>query len=1013
MPIFEAIMKKFIPLLLLLTFVSASAKLTQFIVRGYTVKQDYSKADWYRESVDSVFVGLVKNDTIPVDFRMLSGDDSLKMTTSSEFRLLVKGGVGDYTIFLNKSGYEPLRHDFRVVSEGQDVVNLRSMPMEARRENTLSEVEVVGTAIKMVMKGDTIVYDSRAFMLPEGSTLEGLVSQLPGAQLDADGSITVNGKKVSSLLLNGNDFFQGDPDVALKNLPAYTVDKIKVYDKAEKDDNVSLSSQKLSSAPSDENIVMDVTLKKEFSMATILSVEGGYGPGIYNKESPKRTDSRYLGRAFAIGFGKTYRWATYGGYNNIHNSSKASSSNKDWGYNWSDDDGDGTVAVAGLNAFYNPSKKLEIGGSINYQRDDINNESLTSTTRFFDTGNLYQRSSQSTSALQHSISFNSQLNYLGDHVTILFMPRVYWWSKNQNSVALQANFSENPLESRRGEALDSLFSGHAPRRFADILTSATYSASNFAPYSDRLKVGGLFNVTWRPTKGRGLFRMSASGDTDMRKKNGGEIYTQPFTSNPADAPISREQWSTFDSHRDNWGANITYEWDKKIIGEKWIHTFEAEPAVGYDIDRQREDNALLADAAMADVDPASRPLPSVTAPENLRPLLSNDPNNTYRILDLKNEMMGRVRLAYIIELSAPSDSGFNPKISFSANFTHRQYWRHYTISKPYADFAFGKNDCRPTEMAGGNINFSSNNKAHYFYMSLGCGYLTDLPSISALVPSMTNQDPLNVYLGPEGNMSLPAPHTYSASFYANYNGNKTHQHGFMSAYYSRYENKLAQSSVFDPATGITTYRPMTVNGNWDVRVYGGYSIPFGLLDCWNIGLNLDYRHDNSVDYVASIGQPERSVVKTNEIGGDAIISYKFKNGTRVGVGGTTMYARSTSPRAGFQTLSSWHSKAFAAVTFYLPWEIEGETTLNAVFRRGYQDSALNTTDWLWNASVQKSILKGALTFKLQAVDILGQLSTIEYRVNAQGRTETWNNTLPRYVMFSVAYRFNFMPKAMK
>ncbi len=249
---------------------------------------------------------------------MLAGDDDLKMTTGYEMRLLAKGGVGSYSLILNREGYEPLRHDFKVVSEGQDIVYLRSLLMEPRRENTLNEVEVVGTAIKMVMRGDTVVYDSRAFKLAEGSTLDALMRQLPGAQLADDGSITVNGKKVSSLLLNGNDFFKGDPDVALKNLPAYTVDKIKVYDKAEKDDNVTLASQKLTDTPDAENLVMDVQLKKEFAMATIFNLEGGYGPGIYNANKPKRFDSRYIGRAFAIGFGKNYRFSVFGNYNNIN-----------------------------------------------------------------------------------------------------------------------------------------------------------------------------------------------------------------------------------------------------------------------------------------------------------------------------------------------------------------------------------------------------------------------------------------------------------------------------------------------------------------------------------------------------------------------------------------------------------------------------------------------------------------------------------------------------------------------
>ena len=84
----------------------------------------------------------------------------------------------------------------------------------------------------MVMQGDTIVYNADAFNLAEGSMLDAFVSKLPGCKLTNDGRIYVNGKYVESLLVDGHDFFSGYPKVALQNLPAYTVNKIKVYDKA-------------------------------------------------------------------------------------------------------------------------------------------------------------------------------------------------------------------------------------------------------------------------------------------------------------------------------------------------------------------------------------------------------------------------------------------------------------------------------------------------------------------------------------------------------------------------------------------------------------------------------------------------------------------------------------------------------------------------------------------------------------------------------------------------------------
>ena len=63
--------------------------------------------------------------------------------------------------------------------------------------------------------------------------LDALISKLPGARLTKDGQIFVNGKYIQSLLVNGREFFSGNPKLALENLPAYTVNKIKVFNKSE------------------------------------------------------------------------------------------------------------------------------------------------------------------------------------------------------------------------------------------------------------------------------------------------------------------------------------------------------------------------------------------------------------------------------------------------------------------------------------------------------------------------------------------------------------------------------------------------------------------------------------------------------------------------------------------------------------------------------------------------------------------------------------------------------------
>ena len=86
------------------------------------------------------------------------------------------------------------------------------------------------------------------------------------------------------------------------------------------------------------------------------------------------------------------------------------------------------------------------------------------------------------------------------------------------------------------------------------------------------------------------------------------------------------------------------------------------------------------------------------------------------------------------------------------------------------------------------------------------------------------------------------------------------------------------------------------------------------------------------------------------------------------------------------------------------------TDMTMFSRRGYESSVMNTDELIWNAQLTRSFCKGALTAKIQAFDLLQNLSSTRYSVNAQGRTETWNNCIPRYVMCSLAYKFSKKPK---
>ncbi len=121
----------------------------------------------------------------------------------------------------------------------------------------------------------------------------------------------------------------------------------------------------------------------------------------------------------------------------------------------------------------------------------------------------------------------------------------------------------------------------------------------------------------------------------------------------------------------------------------------------------------------------------------------------------------------------------------------------------------------------------------------------------------------------------------------------------------------------------------------------------------------------------------------------------------------------SSSRAGFTSIHATNINYSLSGVFKLPCNFGLSTDLNLYTRRGYMDEMMNTTDFVWNAGVTYTAAKGALVFMLDGFDLLHQLNNVTYAVNAQGRTETYRNILPRYVLLHIQYRFNFMPKKAK
>lgn len=136
--------------------------------------------------------------------------------------------AGNYVARVSFTGYDDAYKNFSLRS-GSGVTDLGKITL--RGGQMLDEVAVSAVVAKVQMINDTVMFNSAAYKLPEGASAEDLIRKLPGVQIDSAGNITVNGKSISRILVNGKEFFAGDSTKNLTQLTAEMIEKVKAYEK--------------------------------------------------------------------------------------------------------------------------------------------------------------------------------------------------------------------------------------------------------------------------------------------------------------------------------------------------------------------------------------------------------------------------------------------------------------------------------------------------------------------------------------------------------------------------------------------------------------------------------------------------------------------------------------------------------------------------------------------------------------------------------------------------------------
>lgn len=311
---------------------------------------------------------------------------------------------------------------------------------KAIKHKALGEVTVKATKVKIYTRGDTVVYNADAFQLAEGSMLDALIRQLPGVELKDDGRILVNGRYVENLLLNGEDFFKGEPSVMLENLPAYAVKDVKVYDKDGK------LSEFLGRETGDEELVMDVRLKREYSVGWLANTEGAYG-----------TEERYRARLFGLRFTPHTRFSAFANFNNMNE-------NRQPGYNgeWSPAQLTGGLRSNknfGVNYMVNEKDgKYKLNGSASYMHYDTDVRSQTTGVNFLPDGDTYSKEAHEQFFCQTWFNTSHTFQFTWDKAFLNLQPSFNWGKWDDRNTYLSGTFNTDPEPYASGNLLDSLAS---------------------------------------------------------------------------------------------------------------------------------------------------------------------------------------------------------------------------------------------------------------------------------------------------------------------------------------------------------------------------------------------------------------------------------------------------------------------------------------------------------------------------------------------------------------------------
>ncbi len=888
--------------------------------------------------------------------QLLSLPDSAQvagMTTSTQgYFSLSKQKPGKYLLKVSFIGYVtkiiPVQLTANVPAKKMGNIELATDAV------MLQEAVVVAEAPQVTVVEDTLMYNSSAYRTPEGAMLEELVKKLPGAEIDDDGNVKINGKDLKKIMVDGKEFFGGDVKTGLKNLPVDMVDKLKTYDK--KSDLARVTGID----DGEEETVLDLTVKKGMNQGWFGNADLGAG-----------TKDRYTGRMMLNRFVDKTQFSIIGSANNVNDQGFSGGGG---GPRWRSNNGLNATKMLGAN-FATQTNKLELGGSVRYNFQDADISSINSSERFLQNGNSYSNSNNKNRNKGTNLNADFRMEWKPDTLTnIIFRPNFSYGRTNNASRSESGTFNEDPfnLIVNPNDYLN--FDNLSDDPLKDIRVNATNSASLSKGKSlsgnATLQVNRKLNNRGRNLTFRGVF---GYGDNDNDQYTQSETrYYQLLNHLGGDSILYRNQYITTPTRNYNYTAQVTYS---EPIAKATFLQFSYQFQYKYSkSDKTTFDLLDYPDWAIGGALPSGYESHAVD---------SLSKNAEYRYYNHDASVGLRfIRPKYQLNVGM----SFQPQ-----NSTLSYKKGDYMIDTTRTVFNFAPNmDLR--------FRFSKVSQLRFTYRGR-----SNQPTMENLLPITDNSNPLNIRMGNPG-LKPSFAHTMRL-FYNTYNAEK--QRGIMTHFsFTATQNSISNSTRYNEETGGLITRPENINGNWNA--FGMFGFNTALKNkkyTINTFTNVNYQNNVAFLYNQDTKNNDRNTSTGLTLGERVTGSYR-NDWFEFSLNGSINYTAERNKLRPENNQEPYTYSYGASTNITMPWKMTLATNIANQSRRGYRDSSMNRDELIWNAQLAQSLLKGAATVSFEVYDILRQQSNISRSLSADMRSVAEYNGINSYCMVHFIYRLN-------